>query len=131
MSTLTLDPWRDAETIAYRLGRTGSRLVVVLGAEAWCQKCRDLRPAFDRLAAQSHEADLWLWLDLEDHAEFLGEHIPEDLPMLLVYSGATLSTQRRVDSPEDLLRWDRPDGAGVKPIDPGIRDRLLQQDWAT
>lgn len=128
--TAQLDPWRDAALLANRLSRPGNQLIMVLGAESWCDKCRKLRPDFDRLAAQAHEYETWLWLDLEDHAEFLGDHIPDDLPMLLVYSGATLSAQRRVDSPEDLLRWDRPDAAGARPIDPGIRDRLLQQDWA-
>ena len=58
--------------------------MIVIGAEAWCQKCQRLRPAFDALcksAMPSHVA--WLWLDLEEHADFLSGFIPPDLPLLL------------------------------------------------
>ncbi|MFC4161715.1 thioredoxin family protein [Chitinimonas lacunae] len=125
--TVMLDPWRDAATIAQRLTLPGNRLVLVLGAEAWCQKCRQLRPAFDQAAARAHPNDTWLWLDLEDHAEFLGDYIPDDLPLLLVYAGPTLQVQRRVDEARDLLDWQ---SSGRPTYDPGVRERLLIQDWA-
>ncbi len=84
MQTQALDPWNDAQALATRLARPQAELLVALGAESWCQKCAALRPAFEALCAQQAHADLsWLWLDLEDHAEFLGDFVPEDLPLLL------------------------------------------------
>jgi thiol-disulfide isomerase/thioredoxin len=77
------DPWNDAQAIAQRLRQIGTELLVVVGAEAWCDKCRRLRPAFERLSAELPDHVLPMWLDLEDHAEFLGGFIPPDLPLLL------------------------------------------------
>jgi hypothetical protein len=79
-----LDPWDDADTIARRLQVMGAELLVVIGAEAWCSKCARLRPLFDAAqAAQPAAHGVWMWLDLEDHAEFLGGFVPDDLPLLL------------------------------------------------
>jgi hypothetical protein len=78
-----LDPWLDAAALARRLRESGSELLVVLGAEGWCSKCQRLRPAFDVLVVGMPDHVLPMWLDLEDHAEFLGGFIPPDLPLLL------------------------------------------------
>lgn len=85
---MSLDPWTDAQTIAQRLQQGGTELLVVLGAAAWCQKCQRLRPAFEQLACTLPQHVLPLWLDLEDHAELLGEFVPPDLPLLLRWSNA-------------------------------------------
>lgn len=88
-----LDPWRDGPLIAQHLANPSTRLFIVLGAEAWCQKCRQVRPAFNTWAKQAAlrgELCLWLWLDLEDHAELLGGYIPDDLPLLLEYGAGQL-----------------------------------------
>lgn len=79
----TLDPWLDAERVALRLREPGAELLVVLGAESWCGKCQRLKPAFDRLATSMPKYVLPLWLDIEDHAEFLKGFVPPDLPLLL------------------------------------------------
>jgi hypothetical protein len=34
-------------------------------------------------ATQAPAQVTWLWLDLEDHAEFLGNFLPDDLPLTL------------------------------------------------
>jgi thiol-disulfide isomerase/thioredoxin len=78
-----LDPWADADFISRRLRQPGAELLVVLGAEAWCPKCKRLRPAFEHLVSGLPAHILPLWLDLEDHAEFLGGFLPPDLPLLL------------------------------------------------
>ncbi|MBO9688285.1 MAG: thioredoxin [Mitsuaria chitosanitabida] len=80
----TFDPWNDARSLARHLAQPEAELLVVLGAEAWCQKCLRLRPLFDALCSNSMPAHVaWMWLDLEDHAEFLDGFIPPDLPLLL------------------------------------------------
>jgi thiol-disulfide isomerase/thioredoxin len=78
-----LDLWADADFISRRLRQPGAELLVVVGAEAWCPKCKRLRPAFEQLCQALPAHILWLWLDLEDHAEFLGNFIPPNLPLLL------------------------------------------------
>ena len=78
-----LDPWADADFISRRLRQPGAELLVVVGAEAWCPRCKRLRPAFETLLPCLPAHVLPLWLDLEDHAEFLGGFVPPDLPLLL------------------------------------------------
>lgn len=80
---MSLDPWTDAQAIAQRLRQSDIELLVVLGAEDWCHKCKHLRPAFESLVSSLPAHILPLWLDLEDHAEFLGVFLPPDLPLLL------------------------------------------------
>ncbi len=89
--TVALDPWTDAQALAQRLRAPGSELLVALGAEAWCDKCKTLRPLFEQLcSAQAPAQVTWLWLDLEEHAEFLGDFVPEDLPLLLRWRAGQL-----------------------------------------
>jgi hypothetical protein len=139
MSFDMLDPWSDAATIAGRLRQPGSFLVVLLAAESWCRKCREFRPVFDRAAQGANAGEVWLWLDLEDHAEFVGDSIPDDLPWLLVYRDkvlwkSELATEAAlsgaldpgaVPSPAWPLHLDTPD----KTDKTDIRARLLQDDW--
>lgn len=78
------DPWSDAQALAQHLQRPDAELLAVIGAEAWCEKCRRLKPAFEALCASAMpDQAAWMWLDLEDHSDFLGGFIPPDLPLLL------------------------------------------------
>jgi hypothetical protein len=91
MNRLPLDPWLDAAHIASQLQEDDAELLIALGAEAWCEKCRNLRAPFEALcAAQAPENCTWMWLDLEEHEEFLGDFVPEDLPLLLRYQRGVL-----------------------------------------
>jgi len=130
-----LDPWDDASLIAERILAPGGRLIVVIGAEAWCEKCRKLRPHFDELARLARDPDTILWLDLEEHQEFLGQYIPESLPEVLIYSNKRLVSRSLLPDGEresliEALRK-RP-ARSFENIgeDPGIAQRLTQQDWA-
>ena len=135
MTSNLLDPWNSAAEIAKRLSMPNSHLVVILGALRWCQKCRDLYPEFEALASQQSASHLtMLWLDLEDHAEFIGDFTPDDLPLLLVYHGALLRMMRYIPAQTtieammaSLQRTDQVPASS----DPGIRQRLLQTDWAS
>ena len=126
-----LDPWLDAETLARRLSRPGSRLIIVVGAEAWCHKCRDFRPIFDARSELAAQNETWLWLDMEEHAEFIAPYLPPDLPLLVCYEQTNLSNLQPLDSSESALNK-----ALSHPIidpteqDPGIRARLMQENWA-
>jgi hypothetical protein len=82
-----LDPWLDAQRISQRLRAPGALLTVGVGAEAWCERCVELRPVFE-MSMDEHETRLWL--DLDEHAELLGDYVPEDLPMVLQWQDGCL-----------------------------------------
>src|SRR5215217_6390024 len=91
MASALLDPWNDASEIGRKL-EAGSRLAIVIGAEAWCTSCQILKPVFETLASdEASDGDIFLWLDLEEHAEFLDEFVPPSLPLLMVYDQGKLT----------------------------------------
>lgn len=129
--TAQLDPWTRAREIAERLAQPSARLVVVLGAESWCEKCRVFRAVFDDWAIQAEPPEIRLWLDLEEHAEFIGAYLPPSLPMLFVYEGGRLSHAQVLEP--DVTTLDSVLAGEQVPssfTDPGILERLLQADWA-
>lgn len=133
MTRELLDPWSDAAVIAERLSHHNARFVCVIGAEAWCETCRQFRPAFDASAVEGYDdMNVWLWLDLEEHAEFLGEFIPESLPLLIVYHGDRL-THALVPSDltsSGLVHVLRQKSLLEYPTVPDMRARLATVDWA-
>ncbi|NHZ83542.1 thioredoxin [Massilia sp. CCM 8695] len=133
MTFARLDPWNDAAVIAARLKSRSARLVLIIGAESWCETCRALGPVFDTLAQQSSKQDdTWLWLDLEDHADFLDNFIPDSLPLLMSYSGAELShavIPTRVTEADLLELLARPSVIEHSNL-PDVRGRLMANDWA-
>lgn len=132
MST-PLDPWADAQRIARRLQQPGAELLVALGAEAWCGKCQILRPRFEQLCAAQAPATLtWLWLDLEDHAEFLGDFVPEELPLLLRWREAKLvqaALLEGIDS--EAVLHDRLRELPLPADAPALWQALAQANWAS
>jgi thioredoxin 1 len=57
-------------------------LVICLCAE-WCGICRDYRTGFDGLASQFPDTR-FCWVDIEDHADDLGEVDVENFPTMLI-----------------------------------------------
>lgn len=96
MPAYLLDPWENAAEIANQLNNPGTALVIGLGAE-WCQRCTDFKPGFLQLAATEKNI-LWLWYNLEEHEELLGDFYPETLPLVWVYQGPKLI---RYGTPDD------------------------------
>lgn len=62
--------------------------VVCLCAE-WCGTCREYRPGFERVAARFPEVG-FVWLDIEDHAEHLGDLDIENFPTMVICCGASI-----------------------------------------
>jgi len=102
-------------------GGAAKRWVACLCAD-WCGTCRDYRPVFDEVAAQ-HPGMPFLWLDIEDQAELVGELDVETFPTLLIADGAALrfagpllphagTLSRLLGSLEA--------GAAVPPVDPAL-----------
>lgn len=59
-------------------------MTVVVLCAAWCDTCREFRAAFERLAAE-WPAARFVWLDIEDDAEVVGDIEVESFPTLVVY----------------------------------------------
>ncbi|HEY8606533.1 MAG TPA: thioredoxin family protein [Noviherbaspirillum sp.] len=80
--------------------------VIACLCAAWCDTCRSYRDGFDRLAAR-HPDKRFVWIDIEDQADFIGDIDVENFPTLLI--------QRR-----DVVAF-----FGTVLPDAGVADRLL------
>ena len=76
----------DREALRAALAQPDKRLVVCLCA-AWCDTCEEFKATFDRLAEADSTA-AYLWLDIEDESELVGEVDIENFPTIAVYRGS-------------------------------------------
>ncbi|MGN6389444.1 MAG: thioredoxin family protein [Burkholderiaceae bacterium] len=65
--------------------REDNWIVACLCAD-WCDVCKQYRPGFAALAAQ-HPDKLFLWIDIEDHADVVGDLDVDNFPTLLMQRG--------------------------------------------
>ena len=66
------------------------RVLVACLCAAWCGSCRDYRPLFDQLAAQFDGQADFVWVDVEDEADRLGDLDVENFPTLMIALGDAL-----------------------------------------
>jgi len=71
--------------LASRLG-TPHRGLVLCFCAAWCDTCRAYQEKFDDLAGQYADW-VFVWVDIEEHPELLGDEDVENFPTLLVVTG--------------------------------------------
>lgn len=83
MPILTLNEPNHAQLHAWL--RTDALLVACLCA-AWCDVCRDYRGTFERLAQRFPQAH-FVWIDIEDQADLLGDFEVDNFPTLLIQRG--------------------------------------------
>ena len=57
--------------------------VVACLCAAWCDTCQSYRRSFEQLAAQ-HPDKRFVWIDIEDQADFIGDIDVENFPTLLI-----------------------------------------------
>lgn len=129
---MQLDPYDDAAVLAQRLALPEARLIVLIGAEAWCEKCRALRPVFEAAAERARPHDVFVWLDLEDDAAFIGAYLPQDLPEVLIYEAGRLRHRHVIEPAAPALQAALDDSSATSSAgnDPGILRRLTASDWA-
>lgn len=91
----------------------------------WCRTCDEYRITFDRLAQRRPQTG-FLWLDVEDDAEFIGNIDVDDFPTLLIVADGTprffgpLTPQE--STLERLLDWAESDGrTPATPFDEPVR----------
>jgi thiol-disulfide isomerase/thioredoxin len=83
MTTLTLEHHNRAQ-IADLL--SDDTWAVACLCAAWCDVCNAYRPEFDKLAMR-HPDKHFLWIDVEDQAELVGDFDVENFPTLLMQRG--------------------------------------------
>ncbi len=81
--------------------------VIACLCAAWCDTCRAYRSGFDQLAAR-HPDKRFVWIDIEDQADFIGDIDVENFPTMLMQRGDTVSF------------------FGTVLPDPNLADRLIQ-----
>ena len=83
MKSLTLEHHNRAQLSALI---TDDVWVVACLCAAWCGSCRDYRKTFDALASR-HPDKKFIWIDIEDQADIVGEIDVENFPTLLIQRG--------------------------------------------
>jgi thioredoxin 1 len=87
MSSLTLEIHNRAQ-ISETL--TDDVWIVACLCAAWCDVCSQYRPGFEELAAQ-HPDKRFVWVDVEDQADVVGDLDVENFPTLLIQRGDTVA----------------------------------------
>jgi thioredoxin 1 len=64
--------------------------VVACLCAAWCDTCSSYRSAFEGLAA-AHRDKRFVWIDIEDQAELVGDIDVENFPTLLIQRGEAVA----------------------------------------
>jgi thiol-disulfide isomerase/thioredoxin len=107
-NTNLLDAWNDFSKIKHILNNKAESIVILLGA-SWCHKCDPVKKSITRMTQHDTPTVNWLWLDLEDHCEFLGNFSPETIPLVWVYQGEHLIRhgviEENKDSEQDFLEF--------------------------
>lgn len=64
--------------------------VVACLCAAWCGSCREYKTAFETLSAR-HPEHQFVWIDIEDQADIVGDIDVENFPTLLIQRGPTVT----------------------------------------
>lgn len=87
MTYLTLDQGNRTE-FAHSVG--GERWIVACLCAAWCDTCTAFRAPFEAWAAR-HPDLCFVWVDIEDQADVVGDLDVENFPTLLMQFGAIVT----------------------------------------
>jgi thioredoxin 1 len=87
MNNLTLQSWNQ-RTLAEWLDSDAN--VVACLCAAWCDTCSAYKIKFAELASM-HPDQCFVWIDIEDHAEILGDLDINNFPTLLIQQGRVVS----------------------------------------
>ena len=87
MHSLTLDSTTRDQVVATL---SGDGWTVACLCAAWCGTCSSYRAAFDGLAAR-HPDKTFVWIDIEDQADVVGDLDVENFPTLLLQHGDTVA----------------------------------------
>lgn len=120
-------------TLASRLSNPAITLVVCLCAD-WCGTCREYRPAFEALAERLPADYVLVWLDIEDHADWLDDEADdvEQFPTLYIERAGIVSFYGpmlpHIAQLEDLLTRLREGRYPASTQGPALRAALMGKD---
>jgi thiol-disulfide isomerase/thioredoxin len=80
MHSLTLNS-ENRDDVAAALA--GERWIVACLCAAWCGTCASYRAVFEEVATR-HPDKIFVWIDIEDHADVVGDLDVENFPTLLI-----------------------------------------------
>ncbi|MYN19175.1 thioredoxin [Rugamonas sp. FT107W] len=80
MHSLTLNSDNRQEIAA---ALAGDRWIVACLCAAWCGTCASYRATFEEVAGR-HPDKLFVWIDIEDHADVVGDLDVDNFPTLLI-----------------------------------------------
>ena len=86
MSSLFLVP---ANFNALAATLAADKWVVACLCAAWCDVCKQYRAGFDAVAAE-HPEHQFVWIDIEDQSDLVGELDVENFPTILIQRGDTV-----------------------------------------
>lgn len=81
-----LVPGSDLSALRARLAASPQAWLVACFCAAWCDTCEEYKPKLRTLSGTFRQ-HVFAWIDIEDHAELLGEVDVENFPTLLVQIG--------------------------------------------
>ena len=81
-----LVPDTDRAALRARLSSSPGAWLVACFCAAWCDTCEQYKPKLQALA-EAMPQHVFAWIDIEDHAELLGDEDVENFPTLLVQIG--------------------------------------------
>ncbi|AUT46267.1 thioredoxin family protein [Achromobacter sp. AONIH1] len=81
-----LVPGTDLAALRTRLGAAPDTWLIACFCAAWCDTCEQYKPKLLALAEAMPER-VFAWIDIEEHAELLGDEEVENFPTLLVQLG--------------------------------------------
>jgi thioredoxin 1 len=67
-----------------QLSHSSPELLVICLCAQWCGTCRDYRSIFDSVGAEFGGRARFVWLDIEDQADWMGSIDVENFPTLLM-----------------------------------------------
>jgi len=87
MSLITITP-TDRTPLAGLAA--GDDWIVACLCAGWCNVCEAFRPAFRQLA-ERHPDARFLWIDVEDNADLVGDIDIDDFPTVVMQRGSTVA----------------------------------------
>jgi thiol-disulfide isomerase/thioredoxin len=80
---MLFDPQHTLPALQQRLRDAPEALLAVCYCAAWCDTCTQYRPQLEALAARLPQ-HTFIWVDIEENPEWLGDEDVENFPTILV-----------------------------------------------
>lgn len=91
MTCLTLEPANRQHVFdTIEQDKDGTKWIVACLCAAWCDVCAGSRAGFESFA-ERHPDKYFLWVDVEDQADIIGDLDVDNFPTLLIQRGDTVA----------------------------------------